>query len=288
MTTTKDAPDLNLRFVEIVSPRLWMSTSYKNTYIGNTRPAAALDIDAPLSGWYDCGTLMAARVPVTKDVFEFKQGIPKTMRKMWEVDRTAQVTFNTANLNPYVEAFILGQTLYNTVNNTASGKTASLAGARGSCTLASYCASKGFAADQLVVCASPTNASSETSYNMAMIQSVSGKAMTLEDLGFPVKPLKADKIKRLSAVDFMDKMGVDTVRSAMLFWDTYIDSSGSKKLQHAIYFPKLRNFSGGDIDFKDSSEPYENSVTMTAQAISMTFADATTGYDFYKKWVLAY
>ena len=100
MTTTKDAPNLSLHFVEIVSPRVWISTSYNNVYIGDARPAEALNVDSPLTGWYDCGTIMAVAIPVAKEMFEYKQGIPKTSRKFWEIDRTAQITFNTANLTP--------------------------------------------------------------------------------------------------------------------------------------------------------------------------------------------
>ena len=118
MTTTKDSPNLQLDFVEIVSPRLWMSTTYKNTYVGNAAPAAALDVTAPLSEWYDCGSIMAAKVPVSKTVRENMRGIPQTSRKQWEVVRTAQITFNTADLTPYVEALINGQTLYNTLSGS--------------------------------------------------------------------------------------------------------------------------------------------------------------------------
>ena len=76
MSTTKDAPDLQLDFVEIVEPRLWISTSYKDTYVA-ADPTAVFDVDNPGSEWFDCGTIRAARLPVTKDVFEHMQGVPK-------------------------------------------------------------------------------------------------------------------------------------------------------------------------------------------------------------------
>ncbi len=288
MSTTKDAPNLSLHFVEIVSPRVWISTGYNNVYVGDARPAAALDVDSPLTGWYDCGSIMAVAIPVAKEMFEYKQGVPKTSRKFWEVDRSAQITFNTANLTPYVEALISGETIYNTMDNTASGPTASLAAARNSITMASYCASRGFAADQYVVCASPTNASLESSFNTAVIESVSGQVMTLADAGLPVVAAKADLVKKINVVDFIDRMGVDIIRSVILFWDTYVDPSQSIKIQHMIYYPKVRNFTGAEVDMKDSAEPYEKAVTLAAQSVSMTYADGSTGYALYKKFALTY
>ena len=74
----------------------------------------------------------------------------------------------------------------------------------------------------------------------------------------------------------------------MLFWDDVVDSSGTVQVQHCMYFPKLQNFTGQDLDFKAETEEYESSLTLAAQAVNMTFDDGTTGYDFYKKWVLAY
>jgi len=110
MTTTKDSPNLHLDFVEIVQPRLFMSTAYKTTYLTST-PAAKIDVSNPGSGWLDCGTIRAVRLPIAKEVFEHKVGIPKTSRKQWEVDRTFQVTFYTVDLTPYVEALIMGSTV---------------------------------------------------------------------------------------------------------------------------------------------------------------------------------
>ena len=71
MATTKDSPTLQLDFVEIARPRLWMSTTYKNTYVGNAAPAAALNVSAPLTGWYDCGSIQGVRIPVAKEMYEY-------------------------------------------------------------------------------------------------------------------------------------------------------------------------------------------------------------------------
>jgi len=288
MATTKDSPNLQLDFVEIVSPRLWISTSYKNTYVGNAAPVLALDVSNPLSNWYDCGSIQSARIPVTKEMRELKRGIPKTSRKFWETDRTAQITFNTSDLSPYVEALIMGQTLRNTLSNTASGTVASLMGNPRQEAGLGTGTTFGLAEYDVVVCASPTSASLETSFNLAVVESLTGSLLTLEGAGFPIATVDEDRVKKVTRTAFIDRMGTDTIRSAMLFWDDKLDSSGNIKIQHAIYFPKVRNFSGGDLDFKDASEEYETSITLSAQAVEMTFDDGTLGYDFYKKWMLSY
>lgn len=285
MSTTKDAPDISLSFVEICNPRLWMSASYKNTYVGNSAPAAVLDVSAPLADWYDMGNIKAVRIPVTKDVFDYKQGIPKTSRKMWEIDRTAQITFNTAELTPYVEAFMMGQSIYNTLSGNAYWVSSTYVSARTTAKLAS---SVDFAVDDLVVCASPTNASLAKSYNLSVVESLTASVLVVEDAGFPISTVEKDNIQKVTRVAFIDKMGADVVRSIMLFWDTNVDSSGNIQLQHVLYYPKVRNFAGGELDFKDSAEPYDTAVTLTSQAVNMTYDDSTTGYNFYKKWVLAY
>ena len=286
MTTTKDSPNLQLDFVEIVSPRLWMSTTYKNTYVGNSAPAAALDVTAPLSDWYDCGSIMAAKVPVSKTVREHMRGIPQTSRKQWEVGRTAQITFNTADLTPYVEALINGQTLYNTMsgslwktsdNTLASGRTTVRLASTP--TLAQY---------DVVVIASPTNASMVDSFNLGVVESLTGSVAVLEGAGVPIAIVQGDRVQKTTRVAFLDRMGTSTIRSAMLFWDDIVDSSGNVKTQHCMYFPRVQNFSGQDLDFKSETEEYESSLTLSAIATSMTFDDGTTGFDFYKKWVLAY
>lgn len=286
MTTTKDSPNLQLDFVEIVAPRLWMSTTYRNTYVGNTAPAAALNVTAPLSGWYDCGSIMAAKVPVSKTVREHMRGIPQTSRKQWEVSRTAQITFNTADLTPYVEALINGQTVYNTVsgslwktsdNTLASGRTTVRLASTP--TLAQY---------DVVVVASPTNASMVDSFNLGVVESLTGSVAVIEGAGVPVAFVQGDRVQKATRVAFIDRMGANTIRSAMLFWDDIVDSSGNVQTQHAMYFPRVQNFSGQDLDFKSETEEYESSLTLSAIATSMTFDDGTTGYDFYKKWVLAY
>jgi len=295
MATTKDAPSLALDFVEVVEPRLWMSTSYKNTYVSST-PAAIMDVSNPGTGWYDLGSIRAVKIPVTKDVFEFKQGVPRTSRKQWEIDRTAMITFNTADLSPYVEAIIMGSTLHNTLGSGhARGAEGSHVASlltdgtrrRTIISMASTPAGEALGQYDMVACASPTAASIESSYNIAVVESWLASTLTLADAGFPIDPAVKDVIQKVDAVEFIDSMGSDTVRSAMLFWDTLV-SSGTVKLQHCLYFPKLRNYSGGDFDLKDASEPYDVGVTLSAQAASMTYGDGTTGYNFYKKWVLQY
>jgi len=287
MATTKDSPNLQLDFVEIVSPRLWISTSYKNTYVGNAAPVLALDVSNPLSNWYDCGSIQSARIPVTKEMRELKRGIPKTSRKFWETDRTAQITFNTSDLSPYVEALIMGQTIRNTLSGNAC-KVGSLMGAPRQSIGLSASPAPGFSEYDVVVCASPTSASLEDSFNLAVVESLSASLLTLEGAGFPIATVDEDTVQKVTRTAFIDRMGTDTIRSAMLFWDDKLDSSGNIKIQHAIYFPKVRNFSGGDLDFKDASEEYETSITLSAQAVEMTFDDGTLGYDFYKKWMLSY
>jgi hypothetical protein len=297
MSTTKDAPNLQMDFVEIVAPRLWMSTTYKNDYVGNAKPSAALDVDNPLPGWYDLGSISAVTVPLTKEVFESKKGQPKTARKIWEIDRTAQIVFSTSDLSPYVEALMTGRTIYNSVTATPF-VVASLLTAQHR-TYAQIDIGAGIAqntllvANDLVVCASPTVASLEKSYNLAMVDSISAvnateSQMTLSDSGFPLDMVLEDQIRKVKAVEFIDRMGVDVTRSIMLFWDTFVDADGNIKVQHVLYYPKVRNFSGSDTDLKDAAEAYDMSLTLTAQAVNMTFGDGTTGYDFYKKWVLTY
>ena len=287
MTTTKDSPNLHLDFVEIVAPRLWMSTSYRNTYVGNAAPAAALNVSEPLTGWYDCGSIKAVKVPVAKTVREYMRGIPQTSRKQWEIGRTAMITFNTSDLTPYVEALINGQTLYNTLSvGTANSHVASLMGApRTIVGLASAC---GLAQYDIVVCASPTNASLNVSFNLAVVESFTASLLTVEGGGFPVTPIQGDVINKATRVAFKAVMGSNIIRSAMLFWDDIVDSSGTVQTQHCMYFPKVQNFSGQDLDFKSETEEYESSLSLSAQAVNMTFDDGNTGYDFYKKWVLAY
>jgi len=286
MATTKDAPNLQLDFVEIVSPRLWMSTTYKNTYIGNTAPALALNVTSPLTGWYDCGSITAARVPVAKEMRELKRGVPKTSRKFWEIDRTAQITFSTSDLSPYVEALIMGQTIHNTVLATPF-VVGSLIGSKARYKVG-LDGTPSFSQYDVVVCGSQTAASLESSFNLAVVESLTASQLTLEGAGFPVAPALEDDIVKVKRTAFIDRMGTDTIRSAMLFWDTKLSSTGAVKIQHALYFPKVRNFTGGDMDFKDAAEEYETSITLAAQAVEMTFDDGTTGYDFYKKWMLSY
>lgn len=288
MSSTKDSPDLSLNFVEIAKPRLWMTMAYDNSYVGNAKPAALLNVEAPLTGWYDLGNPMAVRVPVTKDVFEYKQGIPKTSRKQWEIGRTSQITFNTAELTPYVEAFILGQSVFNTFDASISpDRIASLYGrSREKAALGSDGAQ--YAIDDLVVIASPNVAGLATSFKYAVVESLTASVLTLADSGFPVVMAQNDQIKKVDTVEFIDYMGADTVRSAILFWDTFVDSSGTIKLQNVMYFPKVRNFAGGELDFKDGAEPYDMAITLTAFAVNMTYGDGSTGYNFYKKWVFQY
>jgi len=287
MTTTKDSPNLQLDFVEIVSPRLWMSTTYKNDYIGNAAPATALNVMAPLSGWYDCGTILAAKVPLTKTMRELKKGTPQTSRKFWETDRTAQITFNTSDLSPYVEALIMGQTLRLNLSATITAHVASpMALSKATAILDGN--PPAFAQHDVVVCASPKAASLETSFNMAMIESLTASLLTLEGAGFPIAMAPGDVVTKVKRTAFIDRMGVQTVRSVMLFWDTVINSAGNIKAQHCLYYPKVRNFTGGDMDFKTENEEYESSVTLAAQAVYMTFDDGSTGYDFLKKWMLSY
>lgn len=285
MTTTKDAPNLHLDFVEIVAPRLWMSSSYKNTYVGNVAPAAALDVMSPLSEWYDCGSIKAAKVPVSKTIRDYMRGQPQTSRKQWEITRSAQVTFNTSDLTPYVEALINGQTIFNTTSGDGYhvGSIMGLGHAA-----AVLDGEPSFSEYDIVVCASPTAASRFTSFNLGVVESLSASLLTLEGYGFPISMAAGDIVQKVTRVAMMDRMGTNTVRSAMLFWDDVVDSSGDIQVQHCMYFPKLQNFSGQDLDFKSENEEYESSITLSAQATYMTFDDGSTGYDFYKKWVLAY
>jgi len=285
MTTTKDSPNLHLDFVEIVAPRLWMSTTYKNTYVGNAAPAAALDVMAPLSGWYDCGTIKAAKLPVTKTMRELKRGIPQTSRKFWEVDRTAMLNFNTSDLTPYVEALIMGQTMRLTTIGSSWQVGSLMAQTKIQAVLAS---TPTLAQYDVVVCASPKLASLNVSFNIAVVESLVASLLTLEGSGFPVAMAAADRIKKVTRTAFLDRMGIQTVRSAMLFWDDIVDSSGNVQAQHCVYFPKIRNFTGGDFDFKSETEEYETGITLAAQSVYMTFDDGSTGYDFYKKWILSY
>jgi len=286
MTTTKDSPNVQLDFVEIVAPRLWMSKTYKTTYVGNAAPAAALNVSSPLSGWYDCGSIKAVKMPVAKTVRDYMRGVPQTSRKQWEVSRTAQITFNTSDLSPYVEALINGQTVFNTMA-TPHWHVASYMGLGHKVAIVAG-SPTGFAEYDILVCASPSNASINTSMNMAVCESVSASILTLEGGGFPIIMAVGDHVRKVNRVAFKDVMGTNTVRSAMLFWDDVVDSDGDIHIQHAVYFPKLQNFTGQDLDFKSETEEYESSITLAAQAVEMTFDDGNTGYDFYKKWVLAY
>jgi len=296
MSTTKDAPDLQLDFVEIVEPRLWISSSYKDTYVA-ADPTAVFAVDNPGSGWFDCGTIRAARLPVTKDVFEHMQGVPKTSRKFWEVGRTAQITFNTADLSPYVEALLMGQTLYNTTAGSGTNVAASAANIgslladgtrrRKYIVTRDYMPTPALAEYDIVVCASNTNASLKDSYNIAVVESANATKVTLADSGFPVDPVLGDTFCHVKAVEFIDSMGSDQVRSALLFYDSVV-SGGSVKIQYALYFPKIRNYAGGDFDLKDGAEPYDVGITFSSQAVNMTYGDGSTGYNFYKKWVLQF
>ena len=292
MTTTKDAPDLQLDFVEIVNPRLWMSKTYLNTWISSS-PVAKFDVSDPTASWYDLGSIMAARVPVTKEMYELKQGLPKTSRKFWEVDRTAQVTFNTKDLSPYVEALINGQTIYNTLGTPVGSEGSHVAslytdGARRR-QYAGLASTPGSLEQyDIVACASPGGSNALTdSMNIAVVESVSASTLELRDIGFPLDPVAGDLIQKVDKVEFIDSLGSDTFRSALLFWDGYV-VSGTSKIQYAMYFPKIRNFSGSDLDFKDGAEPYDEGVTLSAQAVSMTYDDSSTGYNFYKKFTLQY
>jgi len=288
MTTTKDSPNLHLDFVEIVAPRLWMSTTYKNTYVSNSAPAAALDVTSPLADWYDCGSIKAVKVPVAKTVRDYMRGIPQTSRKQWETTRTAQITFNTSDLTPYVEALINGQTLFSTLIGSAYNVASLREAAAQARTVTRLASTPTLAQYDIVVCASKTAASLNTSFNLAVVESMTGSILTLEGGGFPVGPALEDHIQKVSRVAFKDVMGTTTIRSAMLFWDDVVDSSGNIQVQHCMYFPKLQNFTGQDLDFKSETEEYESSLTLAAQAVNMTFDDGSTGYDFYKKWILAY
>ena len=291
MSTTKDAPSLHLDFVEIVAPRLWMSTSYKNTYVAAT-PTTKFDVDNPGTGWFDCGTIKSVRVPVAKEVFEHKQGIPKTTRKQWETDRTAQITFDTTDLTPYVEALIKGATLYNVLGSAAASAehVASLytdGTRRRKYVKLTKTVNPGFSEYDIVVCGSDTNASNKDCYNIGVVESLSASLVTMADAGFPVDPVAGDLVQKVRAVEFLDSLGSDTDRSALLFWDTVVSGSTSKA-QYAMYFPKVRNYSGGDMDMKDSAEPYSESITLSAEAMQLTFADGSTSYAFYKKWLLQF
>lgn len=291
MVTTKDAPNLQLDFVEIVRPRLWMSKTYLNTWVDSS-PTDKFDVANPADSWYDLGSIEAARVPVTKDMFELKDGVPKTSRKIWEIDRTAQITFNTMDLSPYVEALINGQTVYNSIDQN---------GSRGSYVASLYAdgsrrrtlvglASTPASLEQydILVCASPTGGNALTdSMNIAVMDSVTASKLTLRDAGFPIDPVDTDMIQRVDKIEFIDNLGTETIRSAVLFWDTFVTST-KQRIQHMLYFPKVRNFAGSDLDFKDGSEPYDQAITLTAIATQMTFDDGSVGYNFYKKFVLLY
>ena len=291
MTTTKDAPNVQLDFVEIVNPRLWMGESTVDTWL-TTSPVALFDVANPSVSWFDLGSIMAVRVPVTKDVFEHKDGLPKTSRKLWEIDRSAQITFNTKDLSPYIEALINGQTVYNTMATPIGAEGSHVASLysdgdrrRNKVLLASTPIS--LVQYDIVACASQVNASTQSSYNIAVVDSVTASLLTLRDGGFPVDPALGDVIRKVDKIEFIDNLGSDTVRSALLFWDTYVVSD-SIKIQNAIYFPRVRNFSGADTDFKDGAEPYEQSITLSAQAVNMTYTDGSSGYNFYKKFMLQY
>lgn len=291
MSTTKDAPDLQLDFVEIVEPRLWISTSYKSTYVA-ADPTAKFDVDNPGSGWFDCGTIRAVRVPIAKDVHEHMQGVPKTSRKIYEVGRTAQITFNTMDLTPYVEALVMGQTLYNTTASmiASAEHVASLYAdgtRRRKYVKLTETINPGFNEYDIVACASNTSASLKDSYNIAVVESLSASLITLADAGFPVDPAVGDLVCKIRATEFIDSLGSDTVRSCLLFWDTLTSGSASK-IQHVLYFPKIRNYAGGDFDLKDGAEPYDVGITLSSQAVNMTYGDGSTGYNFYKKWILQF
>jgi len=291
MTTTKDAPNLQLDFVEIVAPRLWMTTTEVTTWVDSS-PTSTFSVDNPTASWYDLGTIKSARIPVTKDVFQKEEGIPRTTRKMWEIGRTAQLTFNTQDLSPYVEALMNGQTIFNTMATTP--------GAEGSHVASLYTDGKrrrkyallastpgSMSQFDLVACASPANASIESRFNLAMVDSISASKLTLRDVGFPADPVAGDVIRKVDKVEFIDSLGSDVARSALLFWDGLVTNDTSR-YQYAMYFPKVKNFSGAEIDFKDNAEPYDQSITLVAIATLMTFTDGSTGYNFYKKFMLQY
>ena len=291
MSTTKDAPNLHLDFVEIVEPRLFISSSYNTAYLTST-PAAKIDVSNPGSGWFDCGTIRSVRVPISKEVFEHQAGVPKTSRKQWEISRSAQISFNTKDLTPYVEALIMGSSIFNVTGSLiASSEHVASLFTDGSRRRKYFKIAKkknpAFKQYDLVVCASNTSASLKDSYNVAVVESMTGSIITLEGAGFPADPALGDLVSKVRTVEFIDNLGSDVVRSALLFWDTLV-SGGTSKLQHVLYFPKLRNYSGGDYDMKDAAEPYDIGVTLSAQAVSMTFGDGSTGYNFFKKWVLNY
>ena len=231
---------------------------------------------------------MAARVPLTKEFFEHKKGIPKTTRKQWETDRTAQITFNTADLTVYIEALIMGQTVYNQMGSLAASAehVASLltdGTRRRKYVKMAKKVNPAFKQYDLIACASNTTASLKESYNIAVVESLTASLITLADAGLPVDPVVGDLVGKIRFTEFIDSMGTDTTRSAILFWDT-VTVSDVVKIQHALFFPELRNYTGGDLDFKDGAEPYDTGITLSAQAVSMTYSDGTTGYNFYKKW----
>ncbi len=287
MATTKDAPNVQLDFVEIVAPRLWMSTSYQTTYL-TSGPTSAFDVASPDTNYFDCGTIESVRVPLTKEVHKYKQGLPKTARKSWELDRESQVVFNTANLSPYVEALINGNSVFNTVTTGPKhSKVASVMGRDDGRKVTKVASPCGFSQYDIVVIGSPTVAAISGCFNLAVVESFTASILTLESAGVPVTIGGGDQVQKVERVEFIDSMGADTIRSAILFWDVKISSS-TPKIQYAMWFPKLRNYTGNDMDTKDSAEPYAESITLEAEAVNMTYDDSTTGYNLYKKWALNY
>uniref|UniRef100_A0A6M3KHM9 Uncharacterized protein n=1 Tax=viral metagenome TaxID=1070528 RepID=A0A6M3KHM9_9ZZZZ len=289
MATTKDSPDLQLDYVEIVEPRLWMSSSYQNTYVAST-PTAKFDVSNPVANFFDCGTIAAVRLPMTKDVVDYMRGVPKTSRKQWEISRTAQITFNTANLAPHVKALISGETIFNTCGSAAASAehVASLytdGSRRRKYLKLGKKVNPGFNQYDVVVVGSDTNASNKSSYNLGVVESHAASLVTLADAGLSADPVAGDLVRKVRSVEMIGALGTDIQRSAILFWDV-ITSGSSSMTQYAVYYPKLKNFSGGEIDMKDASEPYDMAITLSAQSVMMTFGDGSTGYNFFKKWLL--
>jgi len=294
MSTTKDSPDLQLDYVEIVEPRLFMSSTYQSTYVSST-PESKFDVHNPPANYFDCGTIAAVRIPMTKDIYDYQRGVPKTSRKQWEIGRTAQITFNTAQLAPHIMALISGEVVYNTLGSeTASAEHVGTLYADGA-RRRKYIKHRprklallGLQQYDIVVCGSDTNASNKSSFNLAVVESYDGgvaSRIVLADQGFSMDPVTGDLIQKVRAVESWAALGADVERSAILFWDI-ITSGSSSMTQAAIYFPKVKNYSGAELDLKDGSEPYDMSITLSAQAVSLTYGDGSTGYNFFKKFIL--
>lgn len=290
MALTKDAPNINLQFVEVTNVRVWMTNGLNTDYIDSS-PSGAFDVENPLSGWYDLGNVMAVRLPATKDIFDYSAGTPKTSRKQFEIGRTAQITFNLAELTPYAEAFITGQKIRNQLRTPdASSHVASLyTNKRTKVKLASTPVS-GFDGGDMVVCGSPTVASLEDNLNITTISvsPIAGNIVEFSDFGFPQEMVVGDVVQKVDAIELIDKLGVVIVRSMIVFYDIVAPNYPDSVIQYALYYPRVNSFAGGELDFKDGAQPYEMSSTMAAQATKMTYSDGDTGVGMYKKFILQY